>query len=244
MRYVLSIVLVFLFTGAARADERPLLIRVFVALCDNENQGIVPVKSSLGKGDDLKGNLYWGALYGVKTFFNKSDHWSLKSCVKKPFGGKNGVLERCIFEDQGYRAKLVADAYRGAEIENAVADFLKAAHEPGGADMIVYVGHNGLMDFPTPKVSPAANKMKKPRAIILACKSREYFAPLLKKSAARPLLMTTGFMAPEAYTLDAALWTWLAGNNDLQVRQAAAEAYARYQKIDLPAAQRLFAGGM
>ncbi len=44
-------------------------IHIFVALCDNKNQGIVPVPPILGNGEDPKNNLYWGALYGVKTFF-------------------------------------------------------------------------------------------------------------------------------------------------------------------------------
>lgn len=42
-------------------------IQVFVALCDNVNQGIVPVPAALGDGEDVKNNLYWGARYGVKT---------------------------------------------------------------------------------------------------------------------------------------------------------------------------------
>lgn len=44
-------------------------IHVFVALCDNANQGIVPVPESLGNGQDPKSNLYWGAIYGLKSYF-------------------------------------------------------------------------------------------------------------------------------------------------------------------------------
>jgi len=47
------------------------VIHVFVALADNVNQGIVPVSPSLGDGDNPKTNLYWGAAFGVKTFFAK-----------------------------------------------------------------------------------------------------------------------------------------------------------------------------
>ena len=47
------------------ADKNPLVIHAFVPLCDNENQGIVPVSKSLGDGLNLRTNLYWGALYGV-----------------------------------------------------------------------------------------------------------------------------------------------------------------------------------
>src|SRR5687768_2778496 len=41
------------------------VVHVFVALCDNEYQGIVPVPARIGNGDDPDNNLYWGAAYGV-----------------------------------------------------------------------------------------------------------------------------------------------------------------------------------
>src|SRR3712207_6590162 len=47
------------------------VIHVLVALCDNENQGIVPVPAFLGNGEDAPRNLYWGAAFGIKTFFSK-----------------------------------------------------------------------------------------------------------------------------------------------------------------------------
>src|SRR5258705_204809 len=50
---------------------------VLVALCDNVYQGIVPVPAKLGNGEDLQGNLYWGAGYGIRTFFSKSLDWKL-----------------------------------------------------------------------------------------------------------------------------------------------------------------------
>ena len=60
------------------------VIHVFVALADNVNQGIVPVSRSLGDGDNPKTNLYWGAAFGVKTFFSKNPDWQLLSVVPKP----------------------------------------------------------------------------------------------------------------------------------------------------------------
>ena len=49
---------------------------VYVALCDNTYQGIVPVPKNLGDGQAPATNLYWGARYGVKTFLSSSrcDH--------------------------------------------------------------------------------------------------------------------------------------------------------------------------
>ena len=56
----------------ARIDQdhqrgAPVVVHVVVALCDNEHQGIVPVPATLGNGQDPRNNLYWGALYGVRT---------------------------------------------------------------------------------------------------------------------------------------------------------------------------------
>ncbi|GAB4337265.1 MAG: hypothetical protein Kow0099_10580 [Candidatus Abyssubacteria bacterium] len=54
-------------TTSASDEESTRTIYVFVALCDNEHQGIFPVPPKLGNGDDPANNLYWGAMYGVKT---------------------------------------------------------------------------------------------------------------------------------------------------------------------------------
>ena len=52
-------------------------IHVFVALCDNVHQGIVPVPVSIGNGQKPSTNLYWGCGYGIKTYFKKSQEWKL-----------------------------------------------------------------------------------------------------------------------------------------------------------------------
>ena len=55
---------------------KPLVAHVVVALCDNKYQGIVPVPAELGDGDNPSSNLYWGALFGVKTFLSRHADWS------------------------------------------------------------------------------------------------------------------------------------------------------------------------
>jgi len=251
MRTILCFVFASFFTVSASAKDTVKSIHVFVALCDNESQGIVPVPKQLGNGNDPKNNLYWGALYGTKTFLKKSKDWTLLTAIKNP-GDK--ILERVIFQHKTKKAYLVADAYRGNQIKNAVKDFLDAAagnnpkmlkHEKieikinGGADLVVYVGHNGLMDF---KMDfPKQNKQEKGKdAIVLACKSKPYFKPYFSKLGCRPVLLTTGLMAPEAYTLEAALADWLAGENSEQLKNRAAAAYNKYQKCGVKGAQRLF----
>src|SRR5207237_1353980 len=83
--------------------------------------------------------------------------------------------------------------------------------------VIVYVGHDAFMDF---QVQPIAGtrRDKSPRTIILACASRPYFASYIQQTGAEPLLWTTGLMAPEAYTLKAALDGWIAQEDDEAIR--------------------------
>jgi len=230
------------------------VIHVFVALADNVNQGIVPVSASLGNGDNAKTNLYWGAAFGIKTFFSRNRDWELVAAKRDPSAG---VLERCVFKHRRGSFFLVADAYRGKEISQTTVDFLEAAagkpgeqlkvgdvqfHTGGSADVLVYIGHNGLMDF---KLSshPQRRDDRERRAIILACASKPYFSSALQDSGATPLLWTTNLMAPEAYVLSAAIDGWMKKESDEQVRLRAAEAYHKYQKCGLKAARGLFATG-
>jgi len=234
------------------------VVHIFVSLADNQHQGIVPVPARLGDGDAPASNLYWGAAFGVKTFFRTSKDWELLSASPGP---SLAILERCVFKHRTEAVYVVADAYRGSQMREAVADFLSAASglnsqslvvsskqkavkimTAGGADLVVYVGHDAFMDS---QVKPVvgANSAKPRMAIVLACASKSYFAPYLKYTRATPLLWTTGLMAPEAYTLKAALDGWIANEDGESVRQRAAQAYDKYQHCGLRAAQRLFASG-
>src|SRR5947209_3850985 len=239
------------------AQTAPQAVHVFVALADNKNQGIVPVAARLGNGDDPEHNLYWGAAYGVKTFFSRSKDWELVSTLQKP---RNQVLERCVFKQKTRNVFLIADAYHGREIKEAIRDFLAAAAganaEPitvrSGAQSIVfdnantglvaYAGHEGFMDFQLDKLPQKHDDVRR-EAVILACISKSYFAAPLRATGAYPLLWTTGLMAPEAYTLKVAIDGWIAGDVHEHTRQLAAAAYNQYQKCGLNAARRLLVTG-
>lgn len=255
----------FVAIAPARAEGT---IHVFVALADNESQGIVSVPPKLGDGNDPDNNLYWGALYGVKTHFRRSPRWH-----QVPFAvpSGDGILERVAFEHKASGTMLVADAYRGDRINQAMSDFLVSAagrgHERqivrrddktqalslgGGASLLVFVGHNGLMDLESsetfvtqlPAADPAeAQSAPLREAIVLACLSERFFAPILRRAGARPLLMTASLMAPEAYSLEAALEGWIGQETPAQIRQRAAQAYAEYQRIRVKSALRVFTAG-
>ena len=246
---------------AAEVKTEPYAGRVayvVVALCDNVNQGIVPVAPALGNGDDPARNLYWGARFGVKTHFDASREWRRVAAFQNP---APKVLERVVYRHKTLDAYLVADAYRGAEIAQATADFLNVASgnlnptfEDGGktyglgrgaaAHLVAYVGHDGLMDFRLPTLPKRRGGDDVRRdAVILACISKKYFAPALKETGAHPLVWTTNLMAPEAYVLKAAVDGWLAGEDGETVRLRTARAYDKYQNCGLKAARGLFATG-
>jgi hypothetical protein len=244
------------------ADARPVVIHVVVALCDNINQGIVPVSEKLGNGQDVRSNLYWGALYGVRTHLTQRGGWSI---VESSSPQDERIIERAILFQTLKRADsdvpvfIVADAWDGAHIKSALRDYLDMAaglateavdvqqdsqnyalQAGGSAHMVVYVGHNGLMDFSLSASKPQTADRVVNSAIVLACASKPYFLDLLRTAQSHPLLLTTGLMAPEAYTLDAALKSWVAGGSSEAVREAAAAAYDQYQNCGIDPARRLF----
>ncbi len=238
----------------AKIKNEARIIHVLVALCDNENQGIVPVPAFLGNGEDAQKNLYWGAAYGVKTFFGKSANWTKIAEIDNP---KENVLQRLIFKHKRENVYFIADAYRGSKMRETIDDFFAAASGAklenvkindstvqilGSANVIAFVGHNGLMDFDL-KNEPQKKDDEKREAIILACASRNYFSAPLKKTSATPLVWTANLMAPEAYILHDALEGWVKNETADQVRVRAAAAYAKYQKISQKSAERLLVTG-
>lgn len=238
----------------AKIQNPGRVIHVLVALCDNENQGIVPVPAHLGNGEDTEGNLYWGAAYGVKTYFSKSANWQKVVEITAP---KENVLKRLVFKHRTQDVYLVADAYRGIKMKATVYDFLSAVSgerrenvEAGGqtlqilgsADLVAFVGHNGLMDFKLAAL-PKKHDDAKRDAVILACASRSYFTKPLKETGANPLLWTSNLMAPEAYILHDAFEGWIRNETGRQVQVRAAAAYAKYQRISQRAAENLLVTG-
>ncbi len=246
------------------AAGNPVVVHVVVALCDNVNQGIVPVSEALGNGQDPRTNLYWGALYGVRTHFPRSAGWT-RIDSKRPEDPR--ILDRVVMFARMNRGEIsapvyvVADAWDGAHIKQAMASYLQMASGSaaetvvvsresgalelsagGAAHLLAYVGHNGLMDFSLKAPARSAVDAPARSAIVLACASKSYFLEPLRSAGAHPLLLTTGLMAPEAYTLDSAVRSWIGERTTEATVEAAARAYDRYQKCGIGAARRLFWG--
>lgn len=246
------------------AAGRPIVVHVIVALRDNVHQGIVPVPRHLGNGQDPGSNLYWSAAFGVRTYLSRQAGWTR---VPVPIPGYGSVLDRAIFFRQVQRGGkvapvyVVANAWDGAAIRAATERFLKMAGggasevvnfrhgtetvslaAGGSAHLVAFVGHDGLMDFSLPPPTSAAPGRAAGSSIVLACASKPYFLERLRAAGSHPLLLTTGLMAPEAYTLDAAIRTWAGGGSVAAVRGAAAAAYHKFQKSGIGGARKLFWG--
>ncbi len=250
-----SLILVAPDVGWAKTP--PKVIHTFVALCDNATQGIAPVPERIGNGDDPFNNLYWGCGYGVKTFFKNDPNWTLLKS-KRNRESDAIIMERLIFKHKTENAYLVADAYRGSQIKTALNDYFDALNGVSGselkvngqvvrvggyADLITYIGHNGLMEFDVPEIR-AKKIFKKRSAIAMACYTKEYFEDHFKLANVHPLLLTTHLMAPEAYTLAAVLEEWLKPDHTNEsIHEAAASTYHKYQKCGLQPARNLFRSG-
>jgi hypothetical protein len=229
-------------------------IHVFVALCDNQYQGIVKVPAKIGNGSDLNNNLYWGCGYGIRTYFKKSNQWTFISSQKVD----SIILERITFKHKTLDFYLVADAYNGQYIKQCTIDFLSSCSGKnkasiksgsteiaigGNAQLLAYIGHDGLMDFELNQSYKQVDESKRD-CIILACYSKAYFSSVIKETGAYPLLWTNGLMCPEAYTLHDALDGYVLNQNDKSsVRSKAAMAYSKYQKCSEKAARNLLLSG-
>lgn len=251
MRLIILVLLIIL----AHIAHAQKTIHVYVALCDNVHQGIVPVPKTIGNGDDPRNNLYWGCGYGIKTYFKKHANWTLLET--RPVDKDSIILERCIFKHKTRDIYMVADAYRGREIKQAINDMVYAGagykrdtvriggrclNVGSGASLLAYIGHDGLMEFDLDEVPKSKDNIER-EAIILACISKEYFSKYVKAANMYPLVWTTGLMAPEAYTLAYALDAWAKGESRETIRNQAALGYHTYQKCGINGAKRLLVTG-
>ncbi|NJO89772.1 MAG: hypothetical protein HC831_13100 [Chloroflexia bacterium] len=204
-----------------KAKRIPLVVHVFVPLCDNEHQGIVPVGKSLGDGMNLKTNLYWGAGYGIKTHFKRNPNWKLVSEQKNI---DTNILERVIFEKTYHpstKVILVADAYRGDRMGACLRDYFNSLagirmdtiyatdstfNLAKIRDLLIFNGHNGLMDIDMEWIDNEDDITKD--AAVISCLSANWFMERLRYLKAYPLVTTLSLLPPEAYIAEGIIDAW------------------------------------
>ena len=220
---MICVLLVLLFPVALSAQVKD--IKVFVALCDNETQGIAKVGKSIGDGDKPEANLYWGCSDGLSKVFGKSTKWQ---SVSKKSDLSDAIMREVVFKHKVTQSVLTAHAYRGSKMKQCYLDF-EAALASGDYDFVCYIGHNALMDIQKPDLLPASKKGKT-SVSVLACLSNSYCSERLRIMGAKPVLMTRALMYPVSSLLHDGLEVWfIKGNDYAAIRSAAGKAYHRNQ---------------
>lgn len=233
MKFLRNLVIGFVLTACVSGETR---IAVFVGLADNATQGIAKVPAKIGDGNRPDDNLYWGCTEGLKAYFKASSTWKLQT--GPAIAGDSRILDKLVFRHKSRDAVLVAEAWRGANLRDCYEAFQEAAVS-GRFQLVVFIGHNVLMDTNIPPA--AATAVKPADAMVLCCKSQNYFRERMEASGLRPVLMTTQNMYPGSFLLHDALEPWFAGRDRAAIRKAAGAAYARNQKISVAAGTGVFA---
>jgi hypothetical protein len=238
--------------AADLAAERPLVVQVHVALCDN--RVITCGGHGLGDGDALGTNLYWATSGGLRGWFGRrGSGWTE---VARAPGDREGVLETVVYRRRfvpegalaarGVRKPfdvfVVADAWRGRApfIDRAIdayaADLFGAAPREialdggatiragGAAHVVAFVGHDRWMDRDD-FAWPEAEAGAVKGTIAIACFSAQYLKRV--PSPARvPLVMTRDFLFAGSHALEGAVRAFAEGRSLAELRVAAARAYA------------------
>ncbi|MFT5905727.1 MAG: hypothetical protein ACI9E1_001327 [Cryomorphaceae bacterium] len=245
-----------LLTCCNFSSAQEKVIHVFVALCDNQTQGIQPVGKAIGDGDKPDANLYWGCSDGMPRYFAKSKLWKkLETHKPQSIDKTSPIMRRIIFQHNRTGTLLVADAYQGKHIKQCITNYLNASSGSYravvevkslnrkirlGADsaLTAYIGHNGLMEFKVDmanvKTAPVMD------TITLCCISDSYFNKYLKKTKTTSILQTKSLMYPGSFILHDALEGWFRGETKAQIRTRAAKAYAKNQKISVKGGYSIF----
>jgi hypothetical protein len=208
-------------------------VLVVVPLCDGS--ALACGNGTLGDPKSLDGNLYWGAMYGAERFLSKARGFRVITRTDAPDAKRPALLRETVIERAGVRMTL--QAWDGTRIDDALAAFFDETRS-GKRDLVVWAGHDRLMDVAAPKVSPVENRA---HVAVLACESAQYFGPVLDGMGATSLALTRTFMAPEAYLLEAlanSIATY--GLDRTRSREALIAAYAKYQRISPKAAGTVF----
>ena len=109
------------------------------------------------------------------------------------------------------------------------------------ADLIVFNGHNGLMDYNLDYYTSVDNQIRD--VSVIGCVSHSYFKDHLLRAKGYPVLMTTNLMAPEAYVAEALIDAWVNLKPEHEIRTSAGAAYHQYQQCGLNGATNLFKVG-
>ena len=242
---------------------KPLTIEVHVALCDNDSQGIAPVRNPrICNGDDPERNIYWGTGGGLAGYLKKA-RWKrlqyektenpeilLRAGWKKRFSPGGALRERGI--EKRIDVVITGLAYRGANIESAMKGFLRAVHRDrpcrgagcGTPHLIGYIGHDYFLDvFDERRLMRAARGDSSLRkgVFALSCLGNTYIRPAITRPNAHILLLNKHLTYPGAWTVGGIAAAVAKGRSARGIHREASRFFAEGQNRPLGAILASFA---
>lgn len=235
------------------AKGKPLRITLYVALCDN-SQGIAPVKNKrICMGDKPEQNLYWAAFGGVRRYLQKQ---KFKRILYRSGSANSPIIItsvwRKVFSVRGklsrklrrYPVEVIALAYRGTKIEDAMRDYLNAClFEPpktlllddgtkinyGKTSHIVgYIGHNYLLEVDAKSlVKNLKSTIDRHNVIFgLSCLGTKTIGSIVKSKYHHLMLFNKSLTFPGAWPIGGMIRAILAGKSPKEIRYQAGKAKA------------------
>lgn len=243
--------------AADLARGEPLRVRVYVALCDNDSQGIAPVKNrAICNGDDPARNIYWGTGGGLHGFARKAGY---QVATRESFIGGD-IAERVTWHKRfspgvalrqrgvrdPLRVELTGIAYRGARIAVAMHDFVRAVHEDRAPHLVGYIGHDYILDIDSTASlrALARNEIAPAKGVFaLSCFGHRYIRPLITRSDASILALNKHLTYPGAWTVGGMIEAIAEGADASGIVKLAAERFAAAMKKSPGAIRRSIAYG-
>lgn len=236
-------------------NNEPLVIHVFLPMY-GYNASRNTVYQDWADGTNPKSNLYWGAGYGLKTYFKRYDNWKL---IYEKDSISEFVAERVVFAKNftnKAQVYLIADAYFGYGMEFCLNDYFSAIWEEntdsvnildkaipanGNADLIVFNGHNGLLDYEIVLKNKKCVNQKE--TAIICCGSYCNFIDKIKLYHTFPLITTLDAIPAEAYILASIIEPWAMLKSDEEIRQNVMRKYISIHHCTKEDADRIFVTG-
>lgn len=242
-------------TEAAQSGK-PVVIEVFVPLCSDKRGGPCGKHAGAGDAADLEANIYWGAVYGARRFFERS--WLGWQRTEQTAGDGSFELERVTYKrsvagsrwssSQPVEVIVVLHAIHGDSNAEALEQFRDKATSGGtvkfndGSGLreekvhaVGFMGRNPLLKNGKP---PKEVDLPEPSnggggipSFSIAAHSRETLGTWLYKSGSPALVLSRGAVASEGYLLEAVVRGMADDEPGHSIRKRATETYAKHHKM-------------
>lgn len=233
---------------------KPLVIEVFVPLCADAAGG--PCGKHAGAGDpaNLEDNLYWGAVFGARRFFDRKYlGWTRTEAGP----GESWELERATYKRSASGSRwgtsgsidvfVVLHAINGDAGDDALRRFRDVATSGGSVKFndgsgvreervhaVGFMGRNPLLEngkipkhLDLPEPSPGSGTA----AFSIAAYSRETLGPWLQRSGSRSVILARGAAASEGYVLDSVAQGLANNEASWTIAKRTTKAYARWHRL-------------